>query len=122
MSWTIHYVGKLQVIFLPAANAEHMTKNIPTAILFSEDGSKPFLFKMGSTSLSFKGIRMRISTASNMVSQAAGNWKRRWLKLAISYFGADFYYYFTKKDFDWTLIQNKPECTDRHCEKSNKSV
>lgn len=59
--------------FLPAAKAEHMTKNIPTAILFKDDGSKPFLFKMGSTTLSFKGINRRMSTASNMVSQAAGN-------------------------------------------------
>lgn len=71
--------GDLRVVFSPAAKAEHMTKNIPTAILFSEEGSKPFLFKMGSTSLSFKGIRIRISTASNMVSQAAGNWKGTWL-------------------------------------------
>lgn len=86
-----------KVVFLPAANAEHITKNIPTAILFSEDGSKPFLFKMGSTNLSFKGIRIRISTASNIVNQAAGNWQDRWLKLAISYLRVDFYYYFIKE-------------------------
>lgn len=122
MSWTIHY-GDLQVVSLPAAKAEHITKNIPTAILFSEDGSKPFLFKMGSTSLSFKGMRIRISTASNMVSQAAGNCKGRGLKLAIWYLGADFYYYFTKKKRFWlnTLIWNK-QCTDRYCEKSSKCL
>lgn len=59
---------------LPAAKAEHMTKNMPTAILFREDGSRPFLLKMGSTSLSFTGMSRRMSTASNMVSQAAGSW------------------------------------------------
>ena len=59
--------------FSPAAKAEHITKNIPTAILFKDDGSRPFRFKMGSTSLSFRGINRRMSTASNMVSQAAGN-------------------------------------------------
>ncbi|TNN69065.1 hypothetical protein EYF80_020768 [Liparis tanakae] len=49
-----------------------MTKNIPTAILFREEGSRPRRFRMGSTTLSFRGISMRMSTASNMVSQAAG--------------------------------------------------
>lgn len=49
-----------------------MTKNIPTAILFKEEGSRPRCFRMGSTSLSFRGISRRMSTASNMVSQAAG--------------------------------------------------
>lgn len=57
---------------LPAATADHMTKNIPTAILFKEEGSKPRCFRMGSTTLSFRGISKRMSTASNMVSQAAG--------------------------------------------------
>lgn len=51
-----------------------MTKNIPTAILLRDDGRRPFLLNMGSTSLSFSGINRRMSTASNMVSQAAGNW------------------------------------------------
>lgn len=95
--------GDPQLVLLPAAKAEHITKNIPTAILFSEDGSKPCLFRMGSTSLSFKGMRIRMSTASNMVSQAAGNWKGRRLKLAISYLAADFCYSFTKRGFDWAL-------------------
>lgn len=57
----------------PAAKAEHMTKNIPTAILFREDGSRPCLLSTGSTSLSFSGMSRRMSTASNMVSQAAGS-------------------------------------------------
>lgn len=57
----------------PAAKAEHMTKNIPTAILFKEDGSRPCLLSTGSTSLSFSGMSKRMSTASNMVSQAAGS-------------------------------------------------
>lgn len=52
-----------------------MTKNMPTAILFRDDGRRPLLLKMGSTSLSFSGINRRMSTASNMVSQAAGNWE-----------------------------------------------
>lgn len=56
----------------PAATADHMTKNIPTAILFKEEGSRPRCFRMGSTTLSFRGISRRMSTASNMVSQAAG--------------------------------------------------
>lgn len=58
---------------LPAAKAEHMTKNMPTAILFSEEGSRPCRLRTGSTSLSFSGMSSRMSTASNMVSQAAGN-------------------------------------------------
>lgn len=56
----------------PAATAEHITKNIPTAILFREEGSRPRRFRMGSTTLSLRGISIRMSTASNMVSQAAG--------------------------------------------------
>lgn len=56
----------------PAATAEHMTKNIPTAILFREEGSRPRRFRIGSTTLSFRGISMIMSTASNMVSQAGG--------------------------------------------------
>lgn len=57
----------------PAAKAEHMTKNMPTAMRFRDDGSRPLLLSAGSTSLSFSGISRRMSTASNMVSQAAGN-------------------------------------------------
>ncbi|GAA6101901.1 uncharacterized [Tachysurus ichikawai] len=53
--------------------AEHMTKNIPTTILFSEDGSRPLRFSIGSTTLSFRGISIRINTASTIVNQAAGN-------------------------------------------------
>ncbi|PWA19779.1 hypothetical protein CCH79_00006741 [Gambusia affinis] len=49
-----------------------MTKNIPTAILFREEGSRPRRFRKGSTTLSLRGMSMRMSTASNMVSQAAG--------------------------------------------------
>lgn len=52
-----------------------MTKNMPTAIRFREDGSSPCRRSTGSTSLSFSGISSRMSTALNMVSQAAGNWK-----------------------------------------------
>lgn len=62
----------------PAATADHMTKNIPTAILFREEGSRPRRFRTGSTTLSFRGISMRMSTASNMVSHAAGNWNFIW--------------------------------------------
>lgn len=57
----------------PAAKAEHMTKNMPTAMRFRDEGSQPLLLSAGSTSLSFSGISRRMSTASNMVSQAAGN-------------------------------------------------
>lgn len=57
---------------IPAATADHITKNIPTAILFREEGSRPRRFRNGSTTLSLRGMSMRMSTASNMVSQAAG--------------------------------------------------
>lgn len=56
----------------PAATADHITKNIPTAILFRGEGSRPRRFRMGSTTLSLRGMSMRMRTASNMVSQAAG--------------------------------------------------
>lgn len=72
----------------PAATAEHITKNMPTAILFSEEGSRPLRFRMGSTTLSFKGISIRISTASNIVSQAAGKRKvlcEQWREKCIMY-------------------------------------
>ena len=62
----------------PAATAENITKNIPTAILFREEGSRPRRFRMGSTTLSLRGISMRMSTASNMVSQAAGKRNVTW--------------------------------------------
>lgn len=71
---TCHFV----FVDSPAATAEHMTKNIPTAILFREEGSRPLRLRMGSTTLSFRGINMRISTASNMVSQAGGKRKDCW--------------------------------------------
>lgn len=73
--WPTHVTaqrGTRQSVFSPAATADHMTKNIPTAILFREEGSRPRRFRMGSTTLSLRGISIRMSTASNMVSQAAG--------------------------------------------------
>lgn len=81
-AWPTHVTaqrGTRQSALSPAATAEHMTKNIPTAILFSEEGSRPRRFRMGSTTLSFRGISMRMSTASNMVSQAAGKRNVIWV-------------------------------------------
>lgn len=49
-----------------------MTKNMPTATLFREDGSRPRRRSAGSTSRSLSGTSSTMSTASNMVSQAAG--------------------------------------------------
>lgn len=82
----------------PAATADHMTKNIPTAILFREEGSRPRRFRMGSTTLSFRGISMRMSTASNMVSQAAG-----------------------KRNVIWSARGRQREW-ERECAKSNKGM
>lgn len=68
----------VRVVDSPAATTEHMTKNMPTAILFRGEGSRPLRLRMGSTTLSLRGINMRINTASNMVSQAAGKRKVFW--------------------------------------------
>lgn len=58
---------------MPAVKTEHITLNIPMAILSKGDGNKSFLPKVESTSLSLKGMDSRMSTASNVLSQAAGN-------------------------------------------------
>lgn len=76
--WFIFYIYEDTLLHSPAATADHMTKNIPTAILFREEGSRPRRFSMGSTTLSLRGISRRMSTASNIVSQAAGRRNNIW--------------------------------------------
>lgn len=80
----------------PAATADHMTKNIPTAILFKEEGRRPRCFRMGSTTLSFRGISRRMSTASNMVSQAAGKRNVNW-------------WVWTKEQIRWNRCKKRKE-------------